>query len=428
MLKNLQRAQVLMSQSRHREAAAELRQALAEEPNDPQLHALLALCLAEVEALKEATAEARQAIHLGPDVPLAHYAHAKVLLDRNYLDDAQQAIRQAIRLDPHDADHWALAAAISLTRRDWPAALEAAERGLEIDAENVECTNLRAMALVKLGRKEQAGATIDAALAKNPENAVSHANQGWTLLHRREPVKAMEHFREALRLDPELDWARAGIVEALKAHNFIYRWMLAYFLWMSGLSGRAQWGIIIGAFFLNRILRGIARDNPDIAPFIWPLLVLYFIFVVLTWTADPMFNLLLRLNRFGRLALSRQQLIASNWVGACALVALTGLASWAVGYENGLGIALVFGLTVLPVAGIFHLPAGWPRQAMTIYTVVVLIIGLAAVVPAIIAEWSPDGFWESAAENGAPALLIFLLGIFGSGWIANGLAHARPKR
>jgi hypothetical protein len=57
-----------------------------------------------------------------------------------------------------------------------------------------------------------------------------------------------------------------------------------------------------------------------------------------------------------------------------------------------------------------------------------LIIGLAAVVPAIIAEWSPGGFWESVAEQGGAALLIFLLGIFGSGWIANGLAHARPKR
>jgi Tfp pilus assembly protein PilF len=76
------------------------------------------------------------------------------------------------------------------------------ERGLERSPEDVPCTNMRAMALVRLNRRDEAGATIATALARNPEIAFSHANQGWTLLHQGDHRRAIEHFREALRLDP----------------------------------------------------------------------------------------------------------------------------------------------------------------------------------------------------------------------------------
>src|SRR5262249_35174190 len=159
---------------------------------------------------------------------------------------------------------------------------------------------LRAIAMVKLGRRAEAGATIDAALARNPDNALTHANQGWTLLEKGKPKQALEHFREALRLDPENEWARQGIVEALQARNVIYAVMLKYFLWMSRFSNRAQWGIILGAYFGNRLLSALAHSNPDLAPWILPLRILYVCFALMTWMASPFFNLLLRINRFGR--------------------------------------------------------------------------------------------------------------------------------
>ena len=44
-------------------------------------------------------------------------------------------------------------------------------------------------------------------------------------------------------------------------------------------------------------------------------------FVMLTWIASPLFNFLLRFNRFGRLALSDDQRVASSWIGGCFLLA-----------------------------------------------------------------------------------------------------------
>ena len=112
--------------------------------------------------------------------------------------------------------------------------------------------NLRAMALVNLGRKREAAEAMRGTLAKDPQNAFSHANQGWTLLHQGDHAQGLEHFREALRIDPELDWAAAGTVEALKARHLLYRLMLRYFLWMSRLGGRARWGVILGVLFASR--------------------------------------------------------------------------------------------------------------------------------------------------------------------------------
>ena len=150
-----------------------------------------------------------------------------------------------------------------------------------------ESANLRASALVQLGRREEAGDTIDSALARDPENAFTHANHGWARLHAGDHRAAREHLREALRLDPELDWARQGMIEALKAGNPLYGLMLRYFLWTGRLSRRGQWAVVLGGYVAFRLLGGVAADVPASRPVVVPLLVLYALFVLLTWVASP---------------------------------------------------------------------------------------------------------------------------------------------
>ena len=418
---NLERALLLYQQSRYDMAETELRQALATEPHDAYAHALLALCLAHREKYQEATDEAQQAIHLRPDFPFAHYTIAHVFFDRNRFSEALTAINEAIRLDPEDADQYALLANIHLQERRWQDALNAAEQGLQFNPEHVGCTNLRAMAMVKLGRKAEAGATIDSALSKNPDNSLTHANQGWTLLEHSDAKKAAEHFREALRLNPENEWARKGIIEALKARNVVYAVMLKYFLWMGKFSRRGQWGIILAGYFGFRILGAIARDNPDLAPWILPLQILYIAFALMTWLAYPFFNLLLRLNKFGRLVLSREQTVATNWFGLCLLLALVGLAMCAFkGFvAPWILIALVFGLLLLPVSAIFKCHTGSPRYIMAALTVLLALFGVGG----IIARFANEGPSDAATT----LLGLFILGTVASTWVANILVMKRPR-
>ena len=419
---NLERGILLYQQSRHDLAETELRQALAADPHDAYAHALLALCLAHRENYQEATDEARQAVRLAPDFPFVHFAHASVLYDRNRFSEALTAVNEAIRLEPEDANQYALLANIHLQECRWPSALAAAERGLQLDPQHVGCTNLRAIAMVRLGRKAEAGRTIDAALSKNPDNSLTHANQGWTLLERGEPKKAAEHFREALRLNPQNEWARQGIVEALKARHFIYALMLKYFLWMGKFSRRGQWGIVLAGYFGIRILGVVAQNNPELAPWILPLRILYIVFALMTWLAHPFFNLLLRLNPFGRLVLSREQTAASNWFGLCLLLALAGLAACAIkGFAAPwILIALVFGFLLLPVSSVFKCHAGWPRNTMAMLAITLAVLGTGGIIAR---------FAKGDSSDLASLLLgLFLLGAIASTWVANLLVAQRPKR
>jgi tetratricopeptide (TPR) repeat protein len=416
------RASLLFGQSKYDLAEKELVQELAQDPQSGSAHALLALCLAAQEKFDPATREARQAIHLAPDAPFSHYAMGHVMLDRGRLDEAEAAALEAFRLDPADADFSALLAQVRLNRRRWPAALEAAEEGLRNDPEHVACANLRAMALIKLGRKSEAGATLEAALARDPEDALSHANQGWALIEQGEPAKALDHFREALRIEPGLEHARAGIVEALKARNVVYRLMLRYFLWMARLSQKAQWAVVLGGYLGYRALKGVQRANPALAPAIEPLLWAYGLFALMTWIASPLFNLALRLNRFGRLALSREQIVESNWIGGFLLTALVCLAAWlASRHPLPLGAALVFGAGVIPLSGTFNCRAGWARSVMAVYTAAIVVAGLGAFgLPAVLGR--------AGTSLSDPLLIVFMLGCFLSGWVANALMSVRAKR
>ncbi|MFH0983269.1 MAG: tetratricopeptide repeat protein [Planctomycetota bacterium] len=423
----IHRALVLLEQSRPESAEREARKGLAHGPNDPIGHAVLAAALAVQEKYKEATVAAEAAVHLGPTVAYCHYIHAVVLHDRNRVKEAEQAVLEALRLSPEDADYFALLASIKFQQRDWRAALHAAEQGLKVEAEHTACVSLRARALLQLGRKEEAGAVLEGALARAPEDASTQVTQGWSWLHRQNPTKAMGHFREALRLQPNLEAARAGIVEALKAKRLLYRLMLRYFLWMSTLSSRARWGVIIGLYLGFRLIVTIRKNNPELSPYLAPIAIMYVLFVYMAWTAQPLFNLLLRFERFGRLALSRNDVVAANCVGGCLLTAIVLAVLGLITVAKPFFIAAFMTmLVVIPVAAVFACPAGWPRRFMSVYTAVLVLAGVAVFMLEPKFGGLPKG--ESAGPVAGGLAIAFFLSVLFSSWIANMLATVRVKR
>jgi tetratricopeptide (TPR) repeat protein len=349
---HLQRAQLLLAQSRPADAERESMLALAQQPDDPQALALLALSRLQQAKREPALDAARQAVGLAPDEPFLHNVHAHVLREQGRHDEAHAATLEAIRLDPGDADHFALLASIELQRGKWQPALEAAEQALALNAEHVGAANLRAMALVRLGRKAEAMESVDYALDRAPDDAFSHANQGWNHLHRNNPKKAQEHFREALRLDPELEYAREGMLEALKARNPIYRAMLAYFLWMGRQSARFQWAFILGIFVGNSLVRRLAAAQPQLGWLWWPVLGLFYAFVYLSWTAQPMFNLLLCFDRFGRHVLSRDQRLGAACFGTVFGAGLASLVWWFAADDEVMKDLALLGVAVFAVISI----------------------------------------------------------------------------
>lgn len=322
--------------------------ALGQRPDDPEALAVLALSRVDQGKGKDALESAREAIGIDPTEPFLHYVHAHVLRTLERPDEAYRAVKESLRLNPLNADAFALLSSIELARRRWDDALDAAEFALAINPEHVGGANLRAMALVRLGRKDEAMQSVDYALGRAPENAFSHANQGWNCLHQNNPRRAQEHFQEALRLDPNLEFARDGMLEALKARNPVYRAMLAYYLWLGRQSSLFQWGCVIGIYVAGRTTHSLSNSLPEWKWLWWPLLGFFYAFVYLSWTAHPMFNLLLRFNRFGRHVLTADQRTGANWFGA-AFAGMLGSLAWWFATKSDAALFSAIALAILSV-------------------------------------------------------------------------------
>ena len=407
----IQRAVILLQQDRYKEAVKELRQALAHNPNDSDAYGLLSVCYTQIpEHVADSITMAQQAISLEPNHAYFYSLLCRAYLANENLQEAEKAIEQAIELDPMDANFHFLKAAISYDKKNWEGALSAAEQSLALDAENVEALNLRTMALIKLNRKQEAVDTVDFALKQAPENPSAHANKGWALIEIGEYDEAFTYFKEALRLDPNNQFARSGLKEAIKAKNIVYRGILKYFLWVAKMSERNQWGFIIGAYILYRIILWLAESYPEYSFIFYPIVAFYIIFAFSTWIAMPISNLALRLHPLGKYALDDDENFAASLVGFFLLGSvLSFIGYFALGLELLLYLGGWFGLMTLPLGGTFTSTQEGTkgRRNLILYTSFIGIAGLLGI-------FIPS-FFETA-------IFIFAIGIFVFSFVANKLS------
>lgn len=356
----IQRARLLVRQGRHPEAAAELRHALGEQPED--LDALYLLVLAErgQGRLREAQQMAQRLVELAPQSDLGHYALGLVRLSRSDFAGAEACARAALEREPEDAnDHELLARALYGQRR-WAESERATLAGLAHAPEHEGLLQLRGLALQAGGQRDEAGRVFESALQSDPGNAYLHTSKGWLELERGRPREALQHFRDALGRDPTLERAREGIVQALGARFLPYRVLLRFYLWMGRLSPRARWGVIVGGYIGSRALRALGQAQPELLAYTLPVLVIYWAFVIATWTAEPLLHLALRFHPLGRLALTRRQTRSANTFGACllGLAASVALIAWGES-AAGLCFALTFAALTLVAPKVWNCPRGW---------------------------------------------------------------------
>lgn len=422
MSRHLERAQLLMEQRRISDAEKELALALQESPDNGVAFRLLALCKIIGKNYPAALAPAQQALALAPDDPNNHYILAVAYFYNNQNEPAKGLIQSGLSINPYMSPLFELAGEIAMHEDRWNDALYQAEKGLEIDPEDTELVNLRARALIKLNRTAEAEATMNYALYTDPSNSMSHANQGWVAIHQNNFDQAINSFKEALRLNPQNGHARAGLKEAIKAKNPLYRSILNYFLWMSKMQSDKQWWFIIGLYFLYRIVLSLNKNFPALSFLLTPLIVLYVLFAYSTWIGQPVSNFFLRFHPLGKHALSADENRAANLVGL-QLLTLLGVAilywmapeaGWFGWTKDHLFLAmLVVGTLLIPVSGSFLAPPGsLARKQLVVYAIVLAVCGLLPILfPAVF-------------------MLIFIygIGIFIYGFAANYILHRAARR
>ena len=304
------------------EALEQLDRLIREEPYHGTAHALRALIYANQDRLDRAADDAGTAKLLAPEHPFVLYVAGAVALQQGAVLEAIRAAQEAQQLDPTYADAVLLEARARAAAGQWARVVALAERVVEQEPDNEEAAVLAAAAR----SVERDGILEDEAwrsLAEHfPLNPVARAGSGWTRMHAGQIRAARAEFEQALTLDPSLPWAKRGLVLALKARNPVYALLLRFFMWFSRLPTRTRAYVLIGGLLAYNFLRRTARAEPELKPFITPLLIAYAGFVVLSWLADPLLNLVLMARPEGRRLLTPDEKRGALLVGACLALAI----------------------------------------------------------------------------------------------------------
>lgn len=402
------RAQFYINSRRYDEAENQLKLSLAQNPDDADSLNLLAYCCLMQNKNKEALQHIETAIGQDPANANHFYIRAFIRYDDGDYKPAETNILEALALDPTEPEYYSLLANIRIHTSRFKEGLEAADKGLSLDAENLSCLNARTIALLKLKNTGAAYTTIEKALGYNPNDSQTHTTFGYALLENGEAKLSLIHFREALRLNPSNDAARKGIIEAMKSRYLVYRLFLRYAFWLSRLKGNIQWGFIIGLYILIRLIDSIAGSNPGTAPYLYPVIYIYAAFVVFTWLIMPISNLFLQLNKFGRFALNHTEKFYAKLIGILILTGILNIAGIMITQKAFFFNLAVLSITLcLPLAAMQHIERKSHKQGMYLVLGFMILIGLSMTLLSVF------------GRNYGPLFLIYIFSALGSQILAN---------
>ena len=397
---------------RYADAESAFLEALAQEPNDDfTLHQLAACQLHQPRRERDALATIDSAIAIEPNDAAHHVLRSYVLSSLDRAKDGLAASQTALGLDPHHTGAFTAQAQAHLQMEQWPRAEQAARQALALDADNSAAANQLAQALRLQNKHAENASHLAGMLARDPEDPFTHANAGWATLQRGQHREAETHFREALRIDPDFESAREGLLNSFRARSPIYRTYLRYCFFMQRLSSASRWAVIIGLYFGMRLAHKIPGG--------FVLVALYMLFVLWVWVAKPVGNFFLLFDSFARYALrpaeKREAIAVAGGLLAGLAILITGASlNAATVVVLGLGlIAASFPLSMTFTNG--SRPGTWLFGSVAAITLLgALLQFLAGHVPLIDAE---------------AAATIFATGAIGcllSTWLGNIPALRRP--
>lgn len=342
----LQQARILRERHRYPESEAMLLTYLASNPDDAEAHCELALTRMSMEKRdKDALESIETAIGLHPDSAWMQAVRSFVLSNLEKYDKAFKAANEAIAVDPMCELAWVAKARSLGGKEKWKDAEAAVRKALELDPDDAQANNLLSLYLRVQGKTEEATHFTDIQLSQNAEDPFALANAGWTKLHQSKYKEAEQMFLDALRLDPEQEYARQGLRETYKTRSLFYRMYLKWALFMQRFEGKSQTIIVIGLFLGYKLGSAVLdKIHPGLAIV---LSLVYMIFMFWVWLASGFGHFLLLVDRKARMSLNRNEKLDGILVGG---VFVTGLGFMLAGLHPALPSFTFMGIATIVAA------------------------------------------------------------------------------
>jgi tetratricopeptide (TPR) repeat protein len=345
---NLERGIKLFELKRYSEAIAYFKDSLSIDQDNLEAKYLLAQCYFLIDDFEKSKLIVKDIQSSYPNFENLYFLLSQINLHENDNELALSNINKAIEINPYNEDYFGQKSYCLINKKKFEEALILANEGLKINAKSNSCLNARAIALTKLNRKDETEETIKNLLNDDPENAYSQANVGWNLLEQNNRKKALIHFKEALKLDPNLEYAREGMLEAVKAKNYIYRLYLKYVFWIGNKSGKNQFAIIIAIYLIYRLsiktLSSIGLSYLAI-----PIIIIYMLVALGSWIMEPISNSILLFDNYGKYLLSKKDKLSGEILLGLLFVSIITISlSFILNDEYLILIGLTFLAIIIP--------------------------------------------------------------------------------
>jgi hypothetical protein len=363
---NLQRGSLLLDQDRPRDALPFLQAAIAANPDAAFAYAELARCWNDIPAeRRKSIAAINRAIGLAPGVSYFHGRKGWFHVCLAQYRAAKNAADEGLAINPNCLTSLNALANAHTKLAQWKKAEDACLRILAINPNDAPGLNLLAQALRHQGKWKQSREVVARLLAQMPNNAFGHANAGYAALAAGDHLRANEHFRESLRMDPHFDLARRGLLASLRARIWILRLNMRVTAWLQsllpGTSHQQRYfirvAIIAGCLGLASVVDRISSHVSSetfirfLVPFVivcMIFLVPLFIYVCLSSVTLFLSHFLLLFDPIGRHALRREEKMKAFLPPVLFFVVIAILLA-AHAWSVAVGIVLFFGLLAFSI-------------------------------------------------------------------------------
>ncbi|GAA4456671.1 tetratricopeptide repeat protein [Phytohabitans houttuyneae] len=303
----VQRAALLADLGRYDEAAGELADALALDPQHPKVYSTLASVHLAAERPAESLQAADAAVAAAPgDVP-ALVTRAMALTDLRRFAEATAVAEEILRLGPADPFAQRSAAAVLADSRNGQTAMDAAWRAAQLAPRDPLAHLVLALVAGRLGRFELAERAYHEALELDPTLTDAANEPGIVRLDRRRYAQALERvsenavFQPMPTFQPAAEPAVKRPVERVRplvlfgaTHSLVTAILVAFVSAAGGASSRLLAGVLggIGLLALGVLVGRLPRGDrfggragrlATLAVAAGPLLILLYAFIGTPW-------------------------------------------------------------------------------------------------------------------------------------------------
>ncbi len=194
--------EVYIRQGKQAEALKQNEAILKNDPKDPEARGLKAIFLLEKGDVNAAMADLQSVVTAAPNNFVARFNLGRAHYARGEYEQARQEFDSVARLRPDYIPARLAQTQVALIRQDNSTALRDAEDVLRIAPNSVQGTVMKAAALVRLKRADEARAILTKVLDKNPKEVNSLLELGLLDMSEKKIKDAQELFRRAWEANP----------------------------------------------------------------------------------------------------------------------------------------------------------------------------------------------------------------------------------